>query len=122
MSELSEQMIQDMRARGLSPRTQASYVDAVRRLARRYRRSPGLISQREVQAHLLESCDRGLSWSTVNGQACAMRFFCWVPATCSLASPLPVSRNLISLCVSALSLIMILCFDDKMHQVIERER
>ena len=75
MSELSEQMLQDMRARGLSPRTQASYVDAVRRLAKQYRRSPDLITQREVQAHLLESCDRGLSWSTVNGQACALRFF-----------------------------------------------
>ena len=75
MSELSEQMIQDMKARGLSPRTQDSYVNAVRRLAKRYDRSPELITEREVQAHLLESCDRGLSWSTVNGQACAIRFF-----------------------------------------------
>ena len=75
MSELSEQMIQDMKARGLSPRTQASYVNAVRHLAKRYHRSPDHITQREVQAHLLESCDSGLSWSTVNGQACAIRFF-----------------------------------------------
>ena len=36
MSTLSERMIQDMQLKGLSPRTQRSYVRAIRQLAQHY--------------------------------------------------------------------------------------
>jgi hypothetical protein len=40
MTELRSRMIQDMQLHGLAARTQQSYVDAVKGLARFYRRSP----------------------------------------------------------------------------------
>lgn len=76
MSVLSEKMIYDMELRRLSPRTQESYVAAVRSLAIYYHRSPADISAEEVQRylhHLMTA--RKLSWSTVNQAASAFRFF-----------------------------------------------
>ena len=40
MSPLRMRMIEDMKLAGLSPGTQATYIDAVRKLAAYYRRSP----------------------------------------------------------------------------------
>lgn len=75
MTELRRRMIQAMTIRGFSPRTHASYIGAVRRLAQHYRRSPDELSVDEVQsylAHLITT--RRLSWSTCNIAAQAFRF------------------------------------------------
>jgi Phage integrase, N-terminal SAM-like domain len=49
MTPLRLQMIEDMKSAGLAPRTQAVYIDAVRRPAAHYRRSPDQLSEDEVR-------------------------------------------------------------------------
>jgi site-specific recombinase XerD len=69
-------MIQDMTLRGLVPNTQEAYVRAVARLAQFYGRSPDRLSERQVQDYLMHLYrDRGLSHSTCNQAAGALRFF-----------------------------------------------
>jgi site-specific recombinase XerD len=59
----------------MSPRTQRSYVSAVRRLARHYRRSPEGLTTQEVQSYLAHMIEvEGLSWSTCSIAANAFRF------------------------------------------------
>jgi hypothetical protein len=45
MTELRKRMIECLQLRGLSERTQESYVRAVRQLAQHYHKSPDLITQ-----------------------------------------------------------------------------
>jgi len=49
MSELRKRMIECLQLRGLSERTQESYVRAVRQLAEHYHKSPDLISEEELR-------------------------------------------------------------------------
>ena len=75
MTELRRRMIRDMTIRGFSPRTHQSYLTAVHRLARHYRKSPDQLSVDEVQdylAHMVTA--RKLSWSTCNVSVSAFRF------------------------------------------------
>jgi len=46
-------MIQDMQLRGFSPRTQESYVRAVRKLAEHYHKSPDLITDEELREYFI---------------------------------------------------------------------
>ena len=64
MTPLRLQMIEDMRSAGLAPGTQAVYVDAVRRLAEHYRRSPAQLTEDEVRSYLLGLRERGLALGT----------------------------------------------------------
>ena len=74
MTPLRQRMIDAMVQRGLAQRTQESYVDAIYRMAKFYRRDPAGYSATEVQAYLLHLVkDRQLSYSTVNQAACAAR-------------------------------------------------
>ena len=75
MGELRTRMDNDMIVRGRADRTRASYLAAVARLARFYRRSPDQLSHGEVQAYLLHLIkDRKASYSTCNIAVCAFRF------------------------------------------------
>jgi len=75
MTELRRRMVRDMTVRGFARRTQESYVGAVRRLARHYRRSPDELTADEVQTYLASMIDvQGLSWSTCALAANAFRF------------------------------------------------
>ena len=75
MTELRRQMLQAMTIRGMAPRTQRSYVSAVRRLAKHYRRSPDQLTTDEVQAYLAQLIEvERLSWSTCSIAANAFRF------------------------------------------------
>ncbi len=75
MSELRTRMDNDMLLRGMAERTRESYVAAVARMARFYRRSPEQITEQEVQAYLLHMIrEEKLSWSTCNIAANALRF------------------------------------------------
>jgi site-specific recombinase XerD len=68
-------MIDAMVLRGLSPRTQESYADAIYGMAKHYRRDPAEYSAQEVEAYLLHLInERHLSYSTMNQAACAARF------------------------------------------------
>ena len=76
MSALRTRMLDDMRVRGYSPRTQESYVDAVAKLARYYHRSPDTLSQQEVQAYLLYLVqDKHAAWNTCNIIVHGLKFF-----------------------------------------------
>ena len=75
MSELRTRMIRDMALREFSPRTHESYVAAVVKLAKHYRRAPDQLTDEEVQrylAYLIQ--ERQLSWSTCSQAAHAFRF------------------------------------------------
>ena len=53
MSELRKRMIECLQLRGLSERTQESYVRAVRQLSEHYHKSPDLISEEELRQYFL---------------------------------------------------------------------
>ncbi len=75
MTPLRQRMIDAMVLRGLSPRTQESYADAIYGMAKHYRRDPAQYSAQEVEAYLLHLINaRHLSYSTMNQAACAARF------------------------------------------------
>lgn len=76
MTALRQQMENDMVLRGMAVRTRQSYIEAVRGLAKFYRRSPDAISVEAVQSYLLHLLqERGLSYSTCNLITNGLRFF-----------------------------------------------
>ena len=75
MTPLRQSMLDAMLQRGFAKRTQESYVEAIYRMAKYYRRDPATYSAEEVQAYLLHMVkDCHLSYSTMNQAACAARF------------------------------------------------
>jgi site-specific recombinase XerD len=75
MTPLRQSMLDAMVQRGFAVRTQESYIEAIFRMAKHYRRDPATFSAQEVQAYLLHLVkDRHLSYSTMNQAACAARF------------------------------------------------
>ena len=67
MTALRQQMENDMVLRGMAVRTRQSYIEAVRGLAKFYRRRPDAISVEEVQGYLLHLLqERRLFYSTCN--------------------------------------------------------
>ena len=76
MTPLRQRMIDDMKLRGFSPRTQYSYVKNVAGLAKFYNQPPDKLSKENVQAYLLYMMeDRKLAWSTCNVAISAFRHF-----------------------------------------------
>ena len=79
MTALRQQMENDMVLRGMAVRTRQSYIEAVRGLAKFYRRRPDAISVEEVQGYLLHLLQkRGLSHSTCNLVTNGLRFFLYL--------------------------------------------
>ena len=79
MTALRQQMDNDMVLRGMAVRTRQSYIEAVRGLAKFYRRSPDAISIEEVQSYLLHLLQkRGLSHSTCNLVTNGLRFLLYL--------------------------------------------
>ncbi len=75
LSPLRRRMIEDLTIRNLSPATQRSYISAVSKFSRHFRRSPdrlGLDEVRDFQVHLVA---KGVSWGSLNQVVCALRFF-----------------------------------------------
>ena len=75
MTPLRQRFIDDMRLRNYAPATIECYVQALARLAKRFHRSPDLITVEEIREFQLHLIQRGLSWSTFNQISCALRFF-----------------------------------------------
>ena len=75
MTALRMRMDNDMLVRGMAERTRETYLAAVARLARHYRRSPDQLSPQEVQAYLVHMLrEEQLAWSTCNIAVHAFRF------------------------------------------------
>ena len=75
MTELRQRMPGAMVQRGFAQRTQESYISAIRRMAKHYRRDPALYTQQDVQAYLLHMVKEDkLSYSSMNQAACAAQF------------------------------------------------
>lgn len=76
MSVLRQKMLEDMQLRGLSVRTQESYVSAVRQLANHYRKSPDQIGEEELRQYFLYlKNDKKVSVSTFRIALCGIKFF-----------------------------------------------
>jgi integrase/recombinase XerD len=75
MTPLRQRMIEDMRLRNLSARTQETYVEQTAKFAKYFNKSPellGLEHIRAYQVYLVE--EKKVSWSTFNLAVCSIRF------------------------------------------------
>lgn len=76
MTELRRRMMQDLALAGYSPKTQKSYLDAVRKLAKHYMRSPDQLTEDEVRGFFLHLITvRKAAKSTVTIHLCGIKFF-----------------------------------------------
>jgi integrase/recombinase XerD len=75
MGALRTKMIEEMRLRNFSSRTQQSYVSAMVGLAKHYRQSPDQLTQDEIRFYLLHLEKRGLSASSRNVAISGLKFF-----------------------------------------------
>src|SRR4030095_13288262 len=66
MGALRTRMIEEMKLRNFSPRTQECYLGAMIGLPKHYHRSPDQLTQEEIRAYLLHLEKRGLSPSSRN--------------------------------------------------------
>jgi hypothetical protein len=74
MSPLRARMIEDMTLAGLALGTQKIYIQAVRRLAAHYRRSPDQLTEEEVRGYLLGLRERGVARGTFKTSQYGLRF------------------------------------------------
>jgi site-specific recombinase XerD len=76
MTVLRQRMVEDMRLRGLSARTQEAYVRAVRQLAEHYHRSPDLIKEEEIRQYFLYLIHlKKLARASITIALCGIKFF-----------------------------------------------
>jgi integrase/recombinase XerD len=76
MTFLRQQMMDEMQLRGLSSRTQQSYLNAVRQLAEHYGKPPDQISQEELRRYFLHLMkEKKLSSSSCRVAHYGIRFF-----------------------------------------------
>ncbi len=75
MGALRTKMVEEMKLRNFSPRTQQSYLAAVVGLVKYYRQSPDQFTQEQIRAYLLHLQERGLSPSSRNVAISGMKFF-----------------------------------------------
>ena len=75
VSPLRQRMIEDMRLRKLSPKTQSNYILAVKKLTRYLGHSPDTATAEELRRFQLSLVDKGVSGITLNATITALRFF-----------------------------------------------
>lgn len=76
MTQLRERMLADMQLRGLAPKTQASYLRAVRQLAKHYRKSPARVTEEELRDYFLYlKNEKKASRSACTVALCGIKFF-----------------------------------------------
>ena len=76
MTPLRSRMINDMKLRNFSTKTQTAYLSAVAGLAQYCKQSPDRINNEKIQRYLLYlKEERELSWSSCNIVVCGLRFF-----------------------------------------------
>ena len=74
-SVLRQRMIEDMRMRKLSPKTQATYIRCVRQLAVYLGRSPDTATVEDLRNYQLHLVDQGTSPITLNATITGLKFF-----------------------------------------------
>src|ERR1700680_1545584 len=74
-SVLRQRMIEDMRMRKLSPKTQATYIRSVRQLAVYLGRSPDTATVEDLRNYQLHLVDKGTSPITLNATITGLKFF-----------------------------------------------
>jgi integrase/recombinase XerD len=98
ISPLRQRMIEDMRMRKLSAKTQSSYIRAVRHFAGWLHRSPDTASAEDLRRYQLHCVDRGVSPITLNATITGLRFFFEVtmnrPELMAKMRPVRVARTL----------------------------
>jgi integrase/recombinase XerD len=75
ISSLRQRMIEDMRLRKLAPKTQGSYICAVKKLADYLGHSPHTASAEDLRKFQLYLTDKDTSRITINATITALRFF-----------------------------------------------
>jgi integrase/recombinase XerD len=76
MTALRRRMLADLQLRGLAPRTQQCYVEAVKHLTHHYRRAPDQISEDELRQYFLFLInDKKVAESTFRIHLYGIRFF-----------------------------------------------
>lgn len=76
MTQLRQRMIECLQLRGLSERTQESYVQAVRLLAEHYHKSPDLITEEELRQYFLYLKNvKKYARSSLTIALCGIKFF-----------------------------------------------
>jgi integrase/recombinase XerD len=75
ISPLRQRMIEDMRMRKLSPKTQAAYIRSVRQLAVHLGRSPDTATVEDLHSYQLHLVDQGTSPITLNATITGLKFF-----------------------------------------------
>src|SRR5450755_4607284 len=74
-SVLRQRMIEDMRMRKLSPKTQATYIRSVRLIAVYLGRSPDTATVEDLRNYQLHLVDQGTSPITLNATITGLKFF-----------------------------------------------
>ena len=91
-------MIEDMRMRGLAPKTQTAYIRAVRRFAAYLGRSPESATTEDLRNFQLHLVDQGSSPVTLNAIITGLKFFCDItldrPDLMAKMQPVRVPRTL----------------------------
>jgi integrase/recombinase XerD len=76
MGILRDRMIEEMKLRNFSPATQKSYLYAVTRLTKHYRRAPDQLDKEQIRSYLVHlTVEKKLSPNTMTGQISGLRFF-----------------------------------------------
>ncbi len=75
ITPLRQRMIDDMRMRKLSPKTQSSYIRAVRQFAGYLGRSPDTASVEDLRGYQLHLVDHGISPISLNASITGLKFF-----------------------------------------------
>jgi integrase/recombinase XerD len=76
MTALRRRMLEDLQLRGLAPKTQQCYLDAVKHLAQHYRRAPDQISEEDLRQYFLFLInDKKVAESTLRIHLYGIRFF-----------------------------------------------
>lgn len=75
MGALRTRMIEEMRLHNFSPRTEQSYLAAVKGLAKYYRTAPDQFNQEQIRSYLVNLKHRGLALNSFNVAISGLRFF-----------------------------------------------
>jgi integrase len=98
ISPLRQRMIDDMRMRQLSPRTQANYLRIVREFSRYHGRSPDTATVEDLRGYQLHLVDHGTSPVSLNAAITGLKFFFGItlhePELMARMQPVRVPRTL----------------------------
>ena len=75
ISPLRQRMIEDMHLHKLAPKTQTSYIRAVKKLTDYLGHSPDTATAEDLRKFQLHLTDKGTSRITINATITALRFF-----------------------------------------------